>query len=139
MEFRIADTFTASLARLTAQEQRATKPTAFDLQINPAAPALKLHRVDRSKDENFWTARASDDIRIVLHRTQASLLLCYVGHHDNAYAWAERRRIETHPRTGAAQLVEVVEWTEHPSAAPALSVANATSPSMGSARCLPSA
>lgn len=31
MEFRIADTFTDSLGRLTAQEQKAVKTTAFDL------------------------------------------------------------------------------------------------------------
>jgi len=36
-------------------------------------------------------------------------MLCYVGHHDAAYAWAERRKIERHPQTGAAQLVEVRE------------------------------
>jgi hypothetical protein len=33
MEFRIADTFTGSLARLTADEQKAVKTTAFDLRI----------------------------------------------------------------------------------------------------------
>jgi hypothetical protein len=115
MEYRIGDTFTASLGRLPAQDQKAAKTTAFDLQINPTSPGLKLHRVDRSKDANFWTARVNDDIRIVLHRTQSSLLLCYVGHHDDAYSWAERRKIETHPRTGAAQLVEVVERTQQAS------------------------
>ncbi len=31
MEIRIADTFTASLTRLTADEQTAAKTTAFDL------------------------------------------------------------------------------------------------------------
>ncbi|MGB2972404.1 MAG: UvrD-helicase domain-containing protein, partial [Candidatus Competibacter sp.] len=36
-----------------------------------------------------------------------SLLLCYVGHHDRAYEWAERRKLETHPATGAAQLIEI--------------------------------
>ena len=35
MEFRIADTFTGSLARLTGEEQKAVKTTAFDLQLNP--------------------------------------------------------------------------------------------------------
>ena len=44
-----------------------------------------------------------------MHRTSDSLLLCYVGHHDKAYAWAERRKLETHPSTGAAQLVEIRE------------------------------
>jgi hypothetical protein len=42
MEFRIADTFTDSLARLTGQEQRAVKMTAFDLQLNPANPGMQL-------------------------------------------------------------------------------------------------
>ena len=35
MPFRIADTFTESLARLPGEEQRAAKTTAFDLQIDP--------------------------------------------------------------------------------------------------------
>lgn len=34
MEFRIADTFTASLARLTGYEHKAVKTTALDLQRN---------------------------------------------------------------------------------------------------------
>ena len=109
MEFRIADTFTASLARLTADEQRAAKTTAFDLQLNPANPGTQLHRVDESKDRNFWSARISRDLRLIIHRTASSLLLCYADHHDAAYHWAERRVIERHPRTGAAQIVEVRE------------------------------
>jgi hypothetical protein len=32
MEFRIADTFTESLARLAGDEQKAVETTAFDLQ-----------------------------------------------------------------------------------------------------------
>ena len=39
-------------------------------------------------------------------------MLCYVDHHDDAYRWAERRKLEPHPRTGAAQLVEVRETVE---------------------------
>lgn len=112
MEFRIADTFTDSLARLTGAEQKAVKTTAFDLQINPSSPGLRFHRLDRARDPNFWSVRVNDDIRLIVHRTAASLLLCYVGHHDTAYAWAERRRIERHPTTGAAQLVELPERVE---------------------------
>jgi superfamily I DNA/RNA helicase len=112
MEFRIADTFTASLARLSGAEQKAVKMTAFDLQLNAAAPGLRLHRLERPRDPNFWSVRANDDIRLIVHRTETSLLLCYVGHHDAAHAWAERRRIEHHPTTGAAQLVELPERVE---------------------------
>ncbi len=109
MEFRIADTFTASLARLTGEEQKAVKTSAFDLQVNQASKGLCLHRIDKSKDKNFWSARANSDIRIIVHKTPNSFLLCYADHHDKAYDWAERRKLETHPTTGAAQLVEIRE------------------------------
>src|SRR5690606_31628203 len=109
MDFRIADTFSDSLARLTGEEQKAAKTTAFDLQMNPANPGMSFHKVDRSKDKNFWSVRVNADIRLIVHKTAGSLLLCYVDHHDRAYAWAERRKLETHPKTGAAQLVEIRE------------------------------
>ena len=109
MEFRIADTFTDSLADLTNQEQKAVKTTAFDLQMDPARPGMHFHRIDRSKDDHFWSVRVSGDLRLIVHKTKRSFLLCYVDHHDDAYAWAERRKIERHPQTGAAQIVEVRE------------------------------
>jgi len=109
MDFRIADTFTDSLARLTGDEQKAVKTTAFDLQMNPANPGMSFHKIDHSKDKSFWSVRVGSDIRLIVHKTPGSLLLCYVDHHDKAYAWAERRRLETHPKTGAAQMVELRE------------------------------
>lgn len=109
MRFCIADSFPKALARLPAQEQKAVKTTVFDLQMDPAHPGLQFHRIDNSKDENFWSVRVSRDVRLIVHKTEDSFLICYVDHHDAAYEWAERRRIETHPRTGAAQIVEVRE------------------------------
>jgi mRNA-degrading endonuclease RelE of RelBE toxin-antitoxin system len=109
VNFRIADTFTDSLARLTGEEQKATKTTAFDLQMNPASPGMHFHKLERAKDKSFWSVRVSGEVRLIVHRTEESLLLCYVDHHDAAYRWAEQRRIERHPTTGAAQLVELRE------------------------------
>ena len=109
MNFLIAATFIDSLARLTGEEQKAVKTTAFDLQLNPAKPGMSLHRLDKGKDRNFWSVRVSANIRLIVHRSVSSLLLCYVDHHDRAYAWAERRKLEVHPTTGAAQLVEIRE------------------------------
>ena len=94
---------------MTGEEQKAVKTTAFDLQINPANLGMSLHKLDKARDKNFSSVRVSGDIRLIVHKTADSLLLCYVDHHDKAYQWAERRRLETHPTTGAAQLVEVRE------------------------------
>lgn len=112
MEFRIADTFTDSLAKLTGEEQKAVKTTAFDLQLNPANPGMQFHKLDAARDPRFWSVRVTRDIRLIVHKTEESLLLCYVNHHDEAYRWAERRKLETHPKTGAAQLVEIRETVQ---------------------------
>src|SRR6202451_3991545 len=112
MEFRIADTFTDSLAKLTGDEQKSVKTTAFDLQMNPAHPSLQFQQLEKAKDQRFWSIRVSSDVRLIVHRTDTSLLLCYVGHHDQAYHWAERRKLETHPKTGAAQLGEIRETVQ---------------------------
>ena len=112
MEFRIADTFQSSLGKLNAQEQKAVKTTAFDLQMGLSGNSTQFHKIERAKDPNFWSVRANSDIRLIVHKTAASILLCYVDHHDDAYAWAGRRRIENHPVTGAAQIVEVRELVE---------------------------
>lgn len=112
MLFRIADTFTDSLARLNNQDQKVAKTTAFDLQVNIANPGMSFHRIDLIQDKNFWSVRVNRDLRIIVHRTVDSLLLCYVSHHEDAYKWAERRKLVTHPQTGAAQIVVLPEMIE---------------------------
>jgi mRNA-degrading endonuclease RelE of RelBE toxin-antitoxin system len=105
----IADTFTDSLSRLAADEQKQAKTTAFDLQMNAVTGSLHFHKLDKARDKNFWSVRVNVDVRMIVHRTTGVLLLSYVDHHDKAYAWAERRKLETHPKTGSAQLVEIRE------------------------------
>lgn len=109
MQFRISKTFTDSLTRLTNDEQKAVKTTTFDLQLNPANPGLKFHKIDRARDTNFWSIRVNRDIRIIVHKNETGLLVCYTAHHDQAYRWAEQRKLERHPRTGAAQIVVIRE------------------------------
>jgi hypothetical protein len=46
---------------------------------------------------------------MIVHKTKADILVCYIDHHDQAYAWGENRRLDQHPKTGATQLVEVRE------------------------------
>ena len=128
MQFLISDTFTDSLARLTGEEQKAVKTTAFDLQMDQSRPSLSFHRLDRARDKHFWSVRVSGDLRLIVHRTDGSLMLCYVGHHDCAYEWAERRKLETHPTTGAAQLVEIRETVREVVVPVLLDMAPATSP-----------
>ena len=110
MEFRIADTFTDSLARLTGDEQKAVKTTAFDLQVNPASPGHAVPQARQGQGQELLV-RAGEQ-RHPADRPQRRRAACCSAtsdHHDKAYDWAERRKLETHPKTGAAQLVEIRE------------------------------
>lgn len=51
MQFRIADTFTDSLTKLTGDEQKTVKTTAFDLQLNPASPRMSFHDPVKATDK----------------------------------------------------------------------------------------
>ena len=80
----LADSFTASLAKLANDEQKQAQLTAFTLMTEPDRPGLQFHRIDTSKDPNFWSVRVSRDIRIIVHKTGRSLMLACVDHHDDA-------------------------------------------------------
>ena len=60
-KFLLADSFIAALARLPAQDAKAIKTTIVDLQIDPAGKGLSFHRIDASKDPNFWSVRVGRD------------------------------------------------------------------------------
>ena len=109
MQFRIATTFTSSLAKLSSGEQTAVKATVFDLQTDPMRPGFRMHRIEGARDRSFRSARVNEDIRIIVHQSSDSMTLCYVDHHDDAYKWTHGRRVEAHPRTGAMQIVEIHE------------------------------
>ena len=112
MRFLIASTFTNALQSLNKEEQAQAKQAAFEFQLNPQNPGFKFHRVHRAKDKHFWTFRINRDLRAVVHLTADTFTLCYADHHDDAYRWAERRRLEVHPTTNAVQLVETHEHIE---------------------------
>jgi mRNA-degrading endonuclease RelE of RelBE toxin-antitoxin system len=97
MDFRIADTFTDSLARLTGDEQKAVKTTAFDLQLNPASPGMSFHKLDKAKDKNFWSVRATNDIRLIVHRSEESFFVrhaYFLGANDPYGALKTTRKAE---------------------------------------------
>jgi superfamily I DNA/RNA helicase len=112
MRFAIANTFQKALQKLEGKDSAAAKlakQAAFEFQMNPAQSGFSFERLTKSKDPNFWSLRVSDNIRIIAHQASDMVTMCYVDRHDDAYHWAERRRFEVHPETGAAQIVEIRE------------------------------
>ena len=112
MILRIASTFTDAVGKLQNKEQKQVKITVFDFQTEEGLKSLRFHRLNNPRDDRFRSVSVNMDLRIIVHQMDGANLLCYVDHHDKAYAWAERRKLEVHPKTGAAQIVEVVERVE---------------------------
>lgn len=107
MEFRVADSFVESLAQLTSEERRSTRNAAVGLHSNLAQPGFQMHRVQKAKDQNFWSVRVNRELRIIVHRITGCAILCYVGHHDDAYMWAERHRVADRDGTGDIELIDI--------------------------------
>jgi hypothetical protein len=100
----LTSSFMKSLAKLDADDARAVKTIAYDLQSGVSDLTFEL--IEQSADPNFRLVRATDNLGIVVHDTPRSLLLCYVSQCDDAYEWARRHRLQTTSTAGAVELVE---------------------------------
>lgn len=60
MEFLIAGTFTGSLGRLTGDELKAVKTTAFDLQMSRASPGQNFGMSNWARARRLWSVRANE-------------------------------------------------------------------------------
>ena len=56
-----------------AMSRRRSRQWRF-MQMNAANPGMSLHKLDKSRDRNFWSVRVSSDIRMIVHRTQGGLV-----------------------------------------------------------------
>ncbi len=106
MTVAFARTFLESANRLTLAEQGRVLEFMTKYQLNPAHPSLSLERISNA-DKTLWSGRITQDLRAILVKDGDQTIFLYASHHDDAYSWAERRRFENHPVTGAVQVVEV--------------------------------
>jgi hypothetical protein len=53
MGFRIADEFADGPAKLQGDEKKTVKTTAFDLQMNPAIPGMRFHKLNWAKAKSI--------------------------------------------------------------------------------------
>ncbi len=109
MEFRIADTFTDSLARLTGDEQKAVKTTAFDLQTQPGQSGHELPQARQGEGQEFLVGPGQQRHPADRSQDEASLLLCYVGSPRQGLRLGGTAQAGNASHDGAAQLVEIRE------------------------------
>jgi hypothetical protein len=105
----LAHTFHPSLTRLTNSERSAVSQALIQYLADPSHPSLQVHQIDLVRDPFFRSFRASRDLRVIVHLLNGQSLICYTGHHDDAYEWARRRQIVSHPVSGSISIVVIPE------------------------------
>ncbi len=108
MQVVLSDGYMDGLINLRrAAERKAAKETVLKFCENPSRHGLNLERLGGRG--NLHSLRVNQDVRIILHRAEAAWLLLHIDHHDAAYRWAARAKVEQHPRTGELQVVHTRE------------------------------
>ncbi|WP_165603817.1 3'-5' exonuclease [Planctopirus hydrillae] len=109
----IAKTFSASTKKLSTADRGRVLDFLTKFMDDPSSPGLNFETIQGAKDGNMKSARITQDLRTILHQSNGMLTLLYAGHHEDAYRWAERRRMENHPVTGTLQIVETAQAAQY--------------------------
>ena len=104
----------ANLAKFPSPVQTRILKWAIRFQSDPTSSGINYETIKGARDACLKSVRIDQDWRgIVFKPSQGDVyVLLYVDHHDDAYRWAENRRIAINPVTGAMQIVMTEEITE---------------------------
>ena len=107
----LSQDFLLNLARLPAAVQGKVLKWAIRFQTDPTTSGFNYEKIRAARDPHLRSVRIDGDWRgIVFVPPRSDLyILLYVDHHDEAYRWAENRKLTINPVTGAMQVVLVEE------------------------------
>ena len=100
-----------SLLKLTPNEQSQANKAVMLFQQDPQHGGLHYEKLTAFKDNKLRSIRANQDVRIILVAAEKEdlYLMLHVDHHDPAYSWAAKRKVEINPNTGNLQVFTVEE------------------------------
>jgi hypothetical protein len=76
------------------------------IKEDPSNPSLRRHKLLRIRSKDLVSYSPNSDIRIIaIEPNNEDSYLLYAGHHDDAYTWAENRKIS---HDGLSKVIRVV-------------------------------
>ncbi|MEI7910136.1 MAG: UvrD-helicase domain-containing protein [Verrucomicrobiota bacterium] len=117
--------FLSNLSKLPSSIQSKVLKWALKFQSDPTANGINYETIKGARDKNLRSVRIDQDWRGIVFKPDKGdvYVLMYVDKHDDAYRWAETRRVAINPVTGAMQLFAVERAEEAPEALVTQSVA----------------
>ncbi|NMF86938.1 UvrD-helicase domain-containing protein [Aromatoleum petrolei] len=110
----LAQDFLLQLSKLPAAVHSKVMKWAIQFQADPRSPGINYENINGARDANLKSVRLDRDWRGIVFKPEAGdvYVLLYVAHHDDAYRWAENRKLSINPVTGAMQLVTFEQVVE---------------------------
>jgi hypothetical protein len=105
----LSQDFLLNLSKLPSVIQTKVMRWAVKFQADPTSPGINYEKIHAAADAGMRSVRIEGDWRgIVFKPEQGNVyVLLHVNKHDEAYRWAERRKLIINPVTGAMQMVFV--------------------------------
>lgn len=112
----ISTDFFNAFAALPRQTQGKVTEFLTKFRNNPRSPSIHYEKLSGISDKKICSVRIDDTYRgIVAQQEDTGIyLLLWVDHHDEAYAWASRKRCEVNPETGSVQVFDIQMTEEAP-------------------------
>jgi superfamily I DNA/RNA helicase len=103
----LAQDFLLQLAKLPVSVHSKVLKWAVKFQVDPVSSGINYERIKGALDPNLKSVRIGDDWRGIVFKPDNGdvYVLLHVAHHDEAYRWAEKRKLTINPVTGAMQMV----------------------------------
>ena len=110
----LSQDFLLQLAKLPSGIQSKVMKWAIQFQSDPTSPGINYENINAARDSNLKSVRLDRDWRGIVFKPSSGdvYVLLYVDHHDEAYRWAEKRRLAINPVTGAMQMVVLESVSE---------------------------
>ena len=110
----LSNEFLLQLAKLPAKVHTKVMKWAIQFQADPKSPGINYENINGARDPNLKSVRLDGDWRGIVFKPSAGdvYVLLYVDHHDDAYRWAENRKLTINPVTGAMQMLTFESITE---------------------------
>lgn len=117
----LSQDFLLQLAKLPSAIQSKVMKWAIQFQSDPTSPGINYENINAARDSNLKSVRLDRDWRGIVFKPSSGdvYVLLYVDHHDEAYRWAEKRRLAINPVTGAMQMVVLESVSEAAPVSPA--------------------
>ncbi|GIX51653.1 UvrD-helicase domain-containing protein [Sphaerotilus sulfidivorans] len=105
----LSQDFLLQLSKLPSSVHSKVMKWAIQFQSDPISPGINYESINGARDSNLKSVRLDRDWRGIVFKPSSGdvYVLLYVDHHDDAYRWAENRKLAINPVTGAMQMVVV--------------------------------